>query len=152
MSFKIMVKIEDNEVKTLLAGMLSRAENAQPVMHIFGEIVKASIMRNFEKGGRPTQWKPSLRALKTGGKTLVNKGVSGGLMGSIHYRAYTSKVEISANKVYAAVHQFGIGARSIIGTRRRMPAIPARPYLLVQDEDWMEMKEATSRYLTEGSK
>jgi phage virion morphogenesis protein len=137
----IQIKVEDDGAKTMLSTMQSKSVNMRSVMFVIGEIVQASIIRNFEKGGRPTRWKPSKRALATGGKTLVDKGVSGGLMASISYRPFTDKVVISANKVYAAVHQFGIGRRSSLRSRRVMPAIPARPYMLIQDEDWREIND-----------
>jgi len=146
MSFKIMVNIEDNGVQTLLANMHARLGNLTPAMNVIGEIVQSSAVRNFEESGRPNKWKPSKRALH-GGKTLIGIGIGGGLMGSISYRPFTNKVEISANKKYAAIHQFGGKAG-----RGLKVNIPARPYMLLQDEDWVEIKDALKGHLIEGAK
>ena len=62
-------------------------------------------------------------------------------MGSIHPEPHKESVEIGTDLVYAAVHQFGIGERSVIETGRQMPAIPARPFLGVRDEDWDEIEQ-----------
>ncbi|NBJ15718.1 MAG: phage virion morphogenesis protein [Dehalobacter sp. 4CP] len=147
----IIVKIEDGEVKTMLTNLMSKTGNLKPAMETIGQIVRRSVLKNFDKGGRPAKWIPSKRVLKHGGKTLVDKAI---LRNSINYNAFSNSVEIGpADSVpYAAVHQFGIGRRSVISSRRVMGAIPARPYLLVQDEDWVETKEALKDHLMEGSK
>jgi phage gpG-like protein len=59
-------------------------------------------------------------------------------------------VEIGTNKIYAAVHQFGIGAYSHVASKRGHPAIPARPFLVVQDKDWDEIKAELAEYVTGG--
>jgi len=169
MSFKINVEIRDEGVKTLLTNIRTRLDNLRPAMVIIGEIVQASVIRNFEEGGRPAKWDPSGRARATGGKTLVDKGIGGGLEGSISYRASTNSVAIGTNKKYAAIHQFGgKTAAHIIRPKNKAALfwpgaghplksvnhpgsrIPARPYLMVQDKDWAEIRAALARYMTGG--
>lgn len=149
----VSVKVDDREVREMLGSILKRMGNPSPAMKIIGAIARTSIVRNFEKGGRPTKWQalsPETLKRKKGTAILREQGMAGGLMGSIKYKPFSNKVVISANKVYAAVHHFGIGQRSVIATRRTMPAIPARPYMMVQDEDWVEMKAALSDYIILG--
>ena len=149
----VSVKVDDKEVRKMLGGLLKRLGNSTPATKILGAIVRTSIVRNFEKGGRPTKWKalsPEILKTKKGTAILREQGMAGGLMGSVNYKPFSDKVVISADKVYAAVHHFGIGRYSHIATRRTMPAIPARPYMMVQDEDWVEMKAALGDYIVQG--
>jgi len=105
------IKINDHGVQKLLNDIQRRMGNLTPVMKIIGQIVRTSIVRNFEKGGRPTKWKPlstATQARRKGrAKILMDRGMGGGLAGSIHDRAEKDKVTIGTNKIYAATHQFG---------------------------------------------
>jgi len=75
-------------------------------------------------------------------KVLVRHGMAGGLMGSVTYVASAVDVVVGTNKVYAAIHQFGGKAG-----RGKKVEIPARPYLVVQDEDIEEIKQTIWDYL-----
>ena len=144
----VSVKIDDKKVRALLTGVLKRMGNPAPAMKIIGAIVRTSIVRNFEKGGRPTKWQalsPETLKKKKGTAILREQGMAGGLMGSVNYKAFNDKVVISANKLYAAIHHFGGKAG-----RGRKVTIPARPYMMVQDEDWVEMKAALGDYIVLG--
>jgi len=170
------VELKDNrrEVAQWLRRIAARMGSPGPGLKIMGEIVRTSVIRNFEVGGRPGKWK-ALRAStlrrKRGGRILVQQGFAGGLMGSIHARVAGERVLIGTNKVYAAVHQFGAKkgsfgtvvaqvrahtrlGRTVRAHRRRMRIpwgdIPARPFLMVQDEDWREMREALGDYIIRG--
>ena len=77
---EIKVSIEDKELKSGLAALQSRMSDLSPVMKVISEIVYASIRRNFEAGGRPQRWAPSLRVKREGGQTLIRKGTGGGLL------------------------------------------------------------------------
>ena len=144
----VSIKIDDREVRKLLGGILKRMGNPAPAMKILGAIARTSIVRNFEKGGRPTKWQAlSLETLKTkkGTAILREQGMARGLMGSVNYKPFNDKVVISANKNYAAIHHFGGKAG-----RGKKVTIPARPYMMVQDEDWVEMKAALGDYIVQG--
>jgi phage virion morphogenesis protein len=172
------VSISDNDaqVQKLLGRIYRRSGDAIPAMKIIGQIVRTSVIRNFEKEGRPNKWAPlsetTLKRRKKGGGILRVKGMAGGLMGSINVKASSRTVVIGTNKIYAATHQFGAkkGEFGRVPVARRlgkggrsgatvytkgwlMPVpwgdIPARPFLMVQDEDWTEMKEALTDYITE---
>ena len=134
-------------------------------MKIIGAMVLISVQRNFEVGGRPNKWAPlkasTLKKRKSGGGPLVVKGFAAGLLGSIHSETTPSSATVGTDKIYAAVHQFGaakgsfgmglagsFGRTGLMGslergggwdlsTQRQLPwgDIPARPFLLLQDED-----------------
>jgi phage virion morphogenesis protein len=111
------------------------------------------------------------------GQILVRSGVRGGLMGSVSYKPMDDKVVIGTNKVYAKVHQFGAKKgqfgqktvhipaheRSGKGTKRHKVRahtrtmnipwgdIPARPFLMIQDNDWIKIKTKLENYIFKGT-
>ena len=172
----INVKIADGEVKAILTGLRSRVQTLTPAMKVIGDIVRSSVVKNFMEGGRP-KWQPSKRARAEGGQTLRD---TGRLYKSITSKAYPDRAEVGTNVKYAARHQFGFtGTEAVrqyirkvktrdvyekIGRKKRIIAkgigvvrahsrkahTPARPYLMVQDEDWPEIKRALEDYLRRG--
>lgn len=171
----INVRIEDKEVRDMLARLQQRLWNMKPVMAVIGQVVRTSVIRNFEAEGRPQRWQPlSMATLyqriggassrkKRGGtkigaiRKLANHKVlqdTARLKNSINVRAFNDRAEIfpdsakvGTDLVYAAIHQFGGKAG-----RGRKVTIPARPFLMVQDEDWPTIKDALLNYLTKGEK
>lgn len=165
------IKINDQEVKAMIKRILRNLGDMTPAMKIIGSIVRASVIRNFEKGGRPVKWKSHSKVTekrRKGGAILRKQGMAGGLMGSISYTADKNSVRIGTNKVYAAVHQFGakkgsfgtfmvnIGAHTRKGSPVRAQTrnvklpwgdIPARPFLMIQNEDVVEIKDALSGFI-----
>lgn len=135
----IDVKIDDRELKALIAGLRGRLKNLTPAMRIIGETVRSSAVKNFEAGGRPEKWAPSK---KKRGKTLIRTGA---LMKSIAWRAYPDRVEVGTNLPQAALHQSG----GLAGKRKKIK-LPARPFLMVQAEDWPIIEKAVTDYLTGG--
>ncbi len=155
----IEITVDDKEMKALFKRLSARASDMTPVMQIIGETIRSSVIKNFEVGGRP-RWKPSA---KPKGKTLID---TSRLLGSINWKANKDSVLVGTNVVYAAIHQFGfngtqtvrahsrkVKTRDIKEGRRitakgigfvrpyeRIMNIPARPYLVVQDEDMAEIK------------
>jgi len=159
------IKVEDEEVRQALLRAMKKLGDLSPLMKDFGERMKRSVVQNFIQGGRPEKWKP----LKTstlvswamrkrslwGGGTLTRYGAraisgrkplidTGRLMKSITYRAGKDEVRIGTNVIYAAIHQFGGKAG-----RGRKVKIPARPFLLIQDEDKDYILRVTKRFIEE---
>lgn len=144
----VSVKTDDRDVQRLLGGVLKRLSDTGPAMKVIGSIAHTSIVRNFEKGGRPDKWKklsPATLKKKKGGKILVNQGFAGGLLGSISFKAFSKKAVAFAGKIYAAIHHFG----GMAGRGKKVE-IPARAYMMVQDEDWEEMKDALNDFIIYG--
>ncbi|MHB1350108.1 MAG: phage virion morphogenesis protein [Desulfobulbaceae bacterium] len=150
----VAIRIETAEGRKVgnlvLDGLLSRMADPSPGLHIAGATVQASIARNFEKEGRPQRWAPladsTLRS-KPNTQILQVKGWGGGLLGSINYRVLPRSVLIGTNKKHGAIHQYGGKAG-----RGHKTKIPARPYLMVQQEDWIEIRAGIGDYLAEGKK
>ena len=175
----ITVRVEDAEVRKLLSDILARTNNLKPAMGIIGNIVRKSIHRNFEVGGRPP-WIPSRRARKTGDKTLIKTKQ---LMNSFTIDAHQDRVEVGTNKEYAAIQHFGgdinhparertmffkkyksgkkkgltrFSRESKASYGRRVAGrayiihIPPRPFMMVQDEDWPAMTQSLGKYLIAG--
>lgn len=155
---QIHITIEDGQVRAMLGKLAGRLQNMTPVMRNIGEIVRTSVERNFEAGGRPDKWPLSGRVKKEGGQTLSD---TGRLRRSFTVRAYNDRAEVGTNVKYAAIHQLGgvIMAKNKpylkfkTGDRwaqKKQVTIPARPFLMVQDEDWEKMRRYLAGYIVEG--
>lgn len=150
----IELEYRDEEVQAMLAGIIRRLGSAEPAMQEVGEILLESIQRNFEEGGRPTPWqelapstiKQRRRLNRWPGRILVRQGTAGGLLGAISYEAASDRVVLVAGKVYAAIQNLGGEAG-----RGHKVTIPAREYMMVQDEDWTEVKTAFEGYVVLGA-
>lgn len=175
----IDIKIDDTEVNGLFEKLTQRSSDLTPVTRVIGEIIKTSVIKNFEVGGRYSEpnswrggtqkWQPLSAATLLAGvrkkKHLTKKGgyrksfvsrlmgsnrkvliKEGHLMDSINYHGSKTGVEVGTNKVYAAIHQFGGDA----GRKNKRVKIPARPFLVIQDEDMTEIKRVLERHLSEG--
>lgn len=167
----IAIKRKDLEARRYLMNVWQRLDNPLPAMKAIGQLIRTSVIRNFEQGGRPTRWAPVKS--RSGGKVLMRRGFGGGLAGSISPSATRSEARVGTNKVYAAVHQFGIDdtvqvpahrrkvkSRDLRSKRKktafgvafvrahsRKMLIPARPYLMIQDEDWPEIRATLQDYV-----
>ncbi len=137
---------EDRGATALFRQLSAKLGDPLPITQDMAGRMEASIQRNFDEQGRPDRWaplKPSTlmgwagarkswwtrkgklntrgAAAMAGRKILTD---TGRLRRSIVARAYRDRVEISSRVRYALFHQDG--------TRK----MPARPFLLVQREDW----------------
>lgn len=146
--------------------MMERTFDHADAWASIGEEMLNSIRTNFEVGGRPTKW-PDVQmdylVKKLGGIRKVFKKVgegrkeyavrvpmmkkimgnkiliaSGRLLDSMTYLLIKDGVEIGTNLVYAATHQFGRGG------------IPARPFLLMQEEDKTMVEGIIQKYILSG--
>ena len=136
-----------------------------------GAVVRESVRTNFAAGGRPRKWK---RLKNRNGQPLRD---TGRLQNSITSRVSGKVVYVGTNVIYAAVQHFGAGKgsfgtvvahvrgheRTRNGTTyqvrphtRRQKApwgdIPARPFLLVQEEDKVAIRAVLADYIVEGKK
>jgi phage virion morphogenesis protein len=161
----IHLEIKDDAVKTLLSQVARRIGDMTPAMRKIAGIMHDSVEENFAAGGRP-KWKPSQRAKEENGQTLQD---SGSLAASIVQEYTHESATVGTNKQYAKVHQFGAKKHSF-GTftakvrahdRMGKPVkahtrnvklpwgdIPARPFMMLQNEDWTEITAALRQYLT----
>ncbi|KQC03143.1 MAG: hypothetical protein APR55_07095 [Methanolinea sp. SDB] len=167
---QINVSINDKKVLDLLSRIRSRMSDARPAFHTIGEIVCASIVRNFKAGGRPDKWEKSRRVKEHGGVTLSD---TARLRRSFNVKAGRAHVVVGTSDKRAGTHHYGaekgsfgaviaqvkkhlrISASGKTMTVRahsrtqKLPwgKIPARPFMMVQDEDWIEIRHALTDYL-----
>ena len=113
------------------------------------------------------------RERKRPGQILIRSGKAGGLLGRINYSPRNDRVTVSANKVYATTHHFGAKKGQFGTVLAQIPAhirtlasgkkvsvkahsremkvpwgdIPARPFMMVQGEDWDEIRETLLDFL-----
>jgi len=172
---KITVAIDDAEITAQLAALAGRTRDLTPAMKRIGQAVRTSVIRNFEAGGRPAKWAPSQRVKKKGGKTLVksHRLVNSITARAYPNRAevgtnvvYAAIQQLGGTVRHGARTQTlafkkkgGFLGRKAAGKRRtavrvafarigaRDTTIPARPFLLVQDEDWAQIRDEIARYL-----
>ncbi len=152
--------------------MADRITDRGVLLRRAGGVVRESIRTNFAAGGRPVQWKP-LKVRQ--GQPLRD---TGRLQDSITSRVRGDVVLVGTNVEYAAVQNFGAkkgsfgetvvqvrahqrrsrsGVTSTVrqhSRRTMMPwgDIPARPFMLVQDEDIVEIEALSASYIMEGKK
>ncbi len=157
---KDVLTIDDREMKQLLRSLSRKMSNMRPLMSELGEIAISSIEKNFEVGGRyssPESWRGGSRKWKPLAAPTIKQRAKKGywpgkilqrvgqLAASISKKVSRDSVSVGTNKIYAAIQQFGGKAG-----RGHKVTIPARPYIVIQDEDITEMKAAINNYLLEG--
>jgi phage gpG-like protein len=162
----VTCKVADQKVVQVIQGLANRLRNMKPALRIVGQILRTSVVRNFEEGGRPSRWKESKRASAEGGLTLSD---TGRLRNSIHAKVFSNQVQVGTNVVYAAIQHFGgstaphtIFAKpgsALFWPGAKHPVkkvnhpgskIPARPFMMIQTEDWDEVKSALNDYAMKG--
>ena len=163
----INVNIEIDKFNELIAEMQRKSANTSPVMAAIGNLVVKSVRQNFREGGRPEKWTPSK---KSKGKTLIGTGA---LMKNIHYELDGNGAAVTVMtgpQKYAKLHQFGgsisacvisarnrqalkftIGGLTLFRKSVKHPGaqIPARPYMLLQDEDVKNIEKMMSAFIEE---
>ena len=159
----VKIIVEDKEVMQKLGWIGSKLTDLSGAMKSIGELIRTSIVKNFEVGGRPEKWKESKRVQREGGTTLTGKGI---LRRSIHTFSGPNYAGAGTNIKYAAIHNFGgtTGPHDIFPLKKkalfwpgaRHPVkvvhhpgskIPARPFMLIQDEDWIGIKETLAKHV-----
>lgn len=152
--------------------MLKNSGNLKQVYKTIGEIQVASVQKTFKVGGRP-KWKPSSRSISDGGTALSD---TGRLKNSINYRLVADGVIVGTNVRYATTMHFGakrgaFGSKTVtvkahtrksklgkkysvksFGRKMVIPwgNIPARPFLVIRDEDIIKFRQAVYNAILKG--
>lgn len=156
----------DRTQRLLLAGVADFSD----VSPAIAQLLENSVRQNFRDGGRPDAWPASKRADgqaaygNESGQTLVD---TARLMNSIVGEGFKDKVTVGTNVEYAAAHNFGIDKEieqqvrehvrrisQAFGKPIEMKAVtvkahgrkihmqlPAREFMLIQDEDWLDIED-----------
>jgi phage virion morphogenesis protein len=142
---RLEATIDDAAVRAALADLARRGADLSEPMDDIAAYLEASTTDRFLSGqvgpdGRP--WPPSDRARREGGKTLVDKGAQGGLLGSLTSTSSALEAVVGVAKPYAAIHQLGGRAG-----RGGQTEILARPYLGLSAEDEREVTSILEDWL-----
>lgn len=127
--------------------------NYNSLAPIIRELLLTSINRNFEVGGRysknsqfgggKAKWKPSQRAIRQNGQTLLNTGqLASSIIVEPKFENGNLIISMGGNKKYTAIHHFGGRAG-----RGRKVAIPARPFLVIQNKDITNIQKLIARHI-----
>ncbi len=145
----------------------------QRMLQEMGMVMLSSVQQNFISQGRPVPWVVSKRAIAQHGQTLRD---TGRLMNSITMKVDNNSVRVGTNVVYAAAQHFGhhydkeVTVKGYIRyykhnkaslsnrkptystvvkshNRKMDHTLPARPYMMLQPEDWETIKKIGYDYL-----
>jgi phage virion morphogenesis protein len=122
----VRVNVKADRLQTLVREARRRALDLSPAWEDIGEALLISIRKTFDAEGRPQRWAaltPAYRKARPSGKILTVRGIAGGLRGSIAKRSGKTFVAVGANKVYAAIHQFGGKTKAHVIKPRRKKAL-----------------------------
>lgn len=145
----IEIEFENKEVHEKLLNLAKRTENLRPLMKNIAGIFAYSTEENFKEEGRPDKWvdlsestkKQRTKQRKWPGQILQ---VEGKLSASISTYYDNDSAVIGSNLEYAAIHQLGGQAG-----KNKSVEIPARPYLLLTNDDYYEILTECENYLSE---
>jgi phage virion morphogenesis protein len=162
MSENITITIDDRAIMDALKRLQTKMINLKPVMQIVAGMMESAIQRNFADGGRPAKWAP-LKYRK--GQPLID---TGRLKNSItsDSDATSAIAGVSGNIEYAAIQNFGGKTKATIIRPRNKKAlfwpgarhpvmmvkhpgsvIPARPFMVIPDEDMGYILDTLGGYL-----
>jgi phage virion morphogenesis protein len=156
---KPKVKVEtEEEVLARLKKIRAAGQRLPGVLSTIGEILISSAEENFLRGGRyesagsfrggNTRWDDLAESTKAArakkGKWPGQKlQVSGILAASINKTVTKNDVTVGTNMAYARIQQHG----GMAGPGHKVK-IPARPFLVIQDEDVEEIMAIVARHIS----
>ena len=145
----IEIKFENKEVLDKILEVAKQCEDLRPLMKNIAGIFASSTEDNFAEEGRPDKWVDLSEVTKNLRKE-INKypgpilQVTGQLATSVNTYYDNDSAVIGSNLAYAAIHQLGGDAG-----RNRKVKIPARPYLLLTNDDYDEILHEINKYITD---
>lgn len=144
------ISYDDARIRASLQRLMVLGRDQSKVMQDIANKLEQSTRQRFisQTGPDGKKWQPSLRAKLTGKRTLI---LDRHLLDSVAHDSGSDFAQVSVNRVYAAIHQFGgvIKAKNGKGLRfqlangdfvmRKSVTLPARPYMGIsqQDENWI---------------
>lgn len=132
----IEIKIDNlfvvqNQIDRLGAGL---SDNRYLLMKQLAGTMHHAVRQNFKQGGRP-KW---LGIEYRNGKPLIDTGA---LRDNINQAYDNDTALVGTNMVYAAIHNFG----GMAGRNRKV-RIPARPFLVLTNEDKQDLMDDVQDY------
>lgn len=120
-----------NQIDSLGAGL---SDNRYLLMKQLAGTMHHVVRQNFRQGGRP-KW---LGLEYRNGKPLIDTGA---LRDNINQAYDNDTALVGTNMVYAAIHNFG----GMAGRNRKV-RIPARPFLVLTNEDKQDLMDEVQDY------
>lgn len=148
MPFNVVITTNGiSKVRAKLEGNISRSTDLTVPMKQGALLMMGSINENFMTGGRPQHWralapKTLKRKIRQGLSPVPLTGRTGILRSSIASSVTQTGFKLGTSLVYARIHQRGGQAG-----RNHATTIPARPYLVFQDEDIQEINKLVVNYI-----
>ena len=173
----LQVHIEDGDVRRYLHQIAGRGQ--RPPLRRIAVIMQASVSRNFQAGGRPTPWEPlkpsTIASRRFGGNQPLQD--TGALKKSVQQQIfYPDNVTVYSRHEVAAYQQFGtrpyvivpkrpggllrfpVGGQGGRGGKKewrsarqvKHPGLPARPFVVWQDEDIRLIEKTLLDFLLDG--
>lgn len=149
------IDIDAREPLRFLADLGDRLDDTKPLMEDIAAIMLDAVEENFAQEGRP-DWvdltdNTKARREKRGkwpGKILQDSGL---LAASVQARADDNEAAVSTNYPSAPTHQFGAEKGEYGQTKTGLPIpfgdIPARPFLVLGEDDIQEIDATIGDYL-----
>lgn len=175
----ITIIVDDTQVRQMLGDIARRGSDLKPALSAVGSLIKESIRTNFAQGGRPAPWKAiknrdgqplrdtgrlmnSIARKVTASEVRVGTNV---IYAAVHHfgaKRGSFGTKMATVKQHSRTMQIIFGRRLktpktiTVGTHQRRMAlpwgdIPARPFMMVQDNDLINIRAIISRYLVEGA-
>ena len=175
----VTITVDDEQVKRMLGDIARRGSDLKPALSAVGALIKESIRTNFAQGGRPSPWKKiknrqgqplrdtgrlmnSITRQVTGSEVRVGTNV---IYAAVHHfgaKRGSFGTKMATVKQHSRTMHMVFGRRLktpksvTVGTHQRKMAlpwgdIPARPFMMVQDDDLIDIIDILTRYLTEGT-
>lgn len=151
--------IDASSVVRRLQALQTLGADLSPAMRDIARLGESQTRMRFRTQTDPDgqKWKPSLRAIETGGRTLTKDGHLGDSASSAYGPDYAMW---GVNRIYAAIHQFGGTIRAKAGKLKfRLPGgqfvqvdsvtMPARAFLGISASDEDAMLTAIERRITD---
>lgn len=154
--------LDDAELLAQVDGLIARGGNLEEPLRDIGQDMVTITTRAFEESRTPegVAWQPSAAALAEGRRTLIDRGLRGGLMGSQSYVVGPLSVVYGTNMVHAAIHQLG-GSFTHAGRRGSADAgtgfgqalaeaiitLPARAFIGRSEADEQRWADTLADYL-----
>jgi phage virion morphogenesis protein len=130
------------------------ARKVERPLEAIGVYMLGSVEKNFQQQGRPERWSPlSPRTLagrrkgrgKGGPKILIDMArLKNSMNHKVRIGEPSSYVEVGTNVIYGPRHHFGYKGEK---KGRGQAKTPARPFLLIQEEDNQKIEEIFNRHL-----
>lgn len=156
--------LDDGALARQIDALIARGSDLHEPLDDIGQDMVSISLRAFEESRTPegVPWEPSAAATREGRKTLIKRGLRGGLMGSFSYIVGSNGVTYGTNMVHAAIHQFG-GEIQTPHARREAAqnagtgfgqalaesiiVLPARAYVGASDTDQQRWADTIADYL-----